>query len=259
MRGMRPDLKTCVVGLLFFILITFTSGRLCHGYVMPSDQLLDFMTKNFSHFKTLIIIHSTLQIKKDHEKVFQEQISMKSPDRFNIKTLDRLVERNEIPDMSYRQLLMSNSPWDLEQILMAMGIDIEKTAFTRFNGVIAYRIGGDGPACPKLLIEKDRFLPLLIQYENPEGSADDLISVTFKDYREEEKGWYPYEITYSLNDTLSETYSIQTFQTNTQVDLSNLQPFRITVDSEMPKKDEPAEVDQERLENIIKAFEEKYR
>ena len=48
-------------------------------------------------------------------------------------------------------------------------------------------------------------------------------------------------------------------QTNTQVDLSNLQPFRITVDSEMPKKDEPAEVDQERLENIIKAFEEKYQ
>lgn len=257
---MRPKgffLKICVAGAMLFLLTSVTGERLCHGYVMPSEQLLGLMTGKFSFFKTLVIIQSTLQVTEAGEKVFKEQISMKSPGLFSVKALDRLGERTNIPDMSYRQFLISNSVWDLEHILSVMGIDIEKTSFTRFNGVIAYRIGEKEPGCPKLLIEKERFLPLLLEYRIPGDDSGNLISVQFKDYREEGKGWHPYEIIYSPNHLLTENYSIQTIQANTQVDIPDLQPFRINADSEMPEEDDQEEIDPEGPEDIAGLSEDK--
>lgn len=252
-------LKTGIAGAIFFIIIAVTGIRLSHGYVMPSEQLLDLMSGKFSSFKTLVIIQSTLQVTKGSEKVFKEQISMKSPDRFSLRALDRLGERADIPDMSFRQLLMSNRTWDLEKVLSVMGIDTEKTAFTRFNGVISYRIGEDGPGCPKLIIEKERFLPLLLEYRIPWDASGSLISVHFKDYREEGKGWYPYEIIYSPNESLIENYSIQTIQVNTEVDMHNLQPFRITADSEIPEADDQADIDLRIPETNPDRIEDTYR
>lgn len=256
MKNFMPAAKICLAVLLVFLLF-FANGRVSHGYVMPTEQLLDLMSANFSPFRSLSIVQSTLQRTGEGERVFMEQINMRSPDRFSIRPLDRLGERKHTPDMSYRQLLMANSTWDLEQLLINMGINIEKTALTRYNGTIAYRIGDDCPACPKLIIQRHRFLPVLLEYKDPDGPECTLTRVQFRDYRDDDRGRYPYEIIFSVDDTITENHSIQTFQANTQVDASILERFRINSDLIMPvKKEKPADTGEAYSEDSLRVFEE---
>ena len=98
------------------------------------------------------------------------------------------------PDIFYRQLFMANDREKIERILQPIGIDLTKTSLTRFNGAIAYRIGGKEPDSPKLIIEKKRFLPLLLIYRIPDKDDTEVITVKFEDYQKKDKGWYPFEI-----------------------------------------------------------------
>ena len=244
----------------FFICLTFIVHSRCHGYVMPAEQLLDFMAGNFSKFNSLVIIQSTLQTYQENERVFKEEIRLKSPDLFNLKALDNIAGKRETPDMTYRQLLMANSGENLEHLLSVMGINLQSVAFTRIDGVIAYRIGEKEPGSPKLIIEKERFIPLLMEYILPEDLGGETITVRFLDYREEDDKYYPYEISYSAGDTISETYTIQTFQYNVPIDESFFQRFAINPSQYISPSEEAASVfEEERLRNILKTFEEKYQ
>ena len=245
--------------IAFLIGLTLITSHICYGYIMPAEQLLEFMTKNFSNFKTVLITQSTLQKRPDGERFFTEQIRMKSPDLFDLKVLDRVEERVELPDMAYRQLLIANSSWRLEQILSMMGINLQAVAFTRIDGIIAYRIGEKESYRPKLLIEKERFLPMLLIYNSREDLSENMVTVRFQDYRKQDEGWYPFEITYDLGDKIREQYTVQSFQSNEPVDPSLLQTLDIKpYQSHVPEKG-LSDVEEERLRDIIKAFEEKYQ
>jgi hypothetical protein len=261
--------------LLVLSVIIFSSIN-AFGYVMPAEQILDFMVKNFSGFRTVTLVQSTLQTADGYEKVFTEQLWLESPDKYSIKELDRLAERDVIfPDLIYRQLLLANSREKIERILLPLGIDLAKTSYTRLNGVIAYQIGDKEPDSPRLIIEKKRFLPLMLIYTIPDRPERGLITVKFEDYQKENKGWYPFEITYKQGENLTEKYTIQTFQTNIPVDASILntfpeyelpevaepEPEPATVDSNVDSEDETetSDIDKERLRNVIRAFEEEYQ
>ena len=244
------------VGL--FIYLTFIVNTRCHGYVMPAEQLLEFMAKNFSKFKTVVIIQSTLRTDRENERVFKEEIRMKSPDLFHLKALDHIAEKRETPDMTYLQLLMANSGERLEHLLSVMGIDLQSVAFTRIEGVIAYRIGEKEPGSPKILIEKERFLPLLIEYRLPEDKGGEMITAQFQDYREQDDKYYPFEISYSEGDSINEQYTVQSFQYNVPLDESSLQIFTINPSLYIPPE-EVSDIEEERLLNILRAFEEKYQ
>ncbi|MGD9160060.1 MAG: hypothetical protein PVG39_16720 [Desulfobacteraceae bacterium] len=262
--------------LLFVLSFFFISSLNAFGYVIPAEQILDFMIKNFSGFRTVTLVQSTLQTSGGYEKVFTEQLWQESPDKYSTKALDRLAERDVIaPDLIYRQLFVANSREKIERILLPLGINLAKTSYTRFNGVIAYRIGDKEPDSPMLIIEKKRFLPLMLIYRIPDSPESELITVKFEDYRKENKGWYPFEITYKQGERLTEEYKIQTFQTNIPVDASILNTFPeyelpeapeselepATVDSEVDPENESetTDIDKERLRNVIKAFEEEYQ
>ena len=232
------------------------------GYIMPAEQLIGFMAKNFSKFETVVIIQNVIRQNeedKDQGKIFKEQIWMKSPDLFQARILDQQEGMEEVRNTAYRQLLIANGTQRIEQILSRMGINLESVGFTRIDGIIAYRIGDREPESPKILIEKERFLPLLIIYRPMENLTRHVITVRFGDYRKLEEGWYPFETTYSLGQKIKETYSIQSLQANGPIDTqifysSGEKPYS----SEIPEK-EQEDPDEERLRQIIKTFEKKYQ
>jgi hypothetical protein len=220
-------IKSFFKKIFFVLFITLIVNGNCYGYIMPAEQLLDFMAENFSNFKTMIIVQSTLQTGPESEKIFMEQIQMKSPDLFELKSLDRLAGRTGLPYMAYRQLLMANNRTRLEKLLSMMGINLEAVSLTRVDGVIAYQIGLKGDQSPKLLIEKERFLPLQLVYRMAGDASEEVVTVRFQDYRKEGKGWFPFQISYSVDNRIREEYSIQTLEINIPVYSSSLQTFEI--------------------------------
>ena len=249
------NIKSILSGIGFFIYFTLILNGRCHGYVMPAEQLLDFMADNFSNYNTVIIVQSTLLTDQYNEKVFKEQIQLKSPDLFNLKVLDNIADRTELPHMAYRQLLIANSRPRLEQLLSMMGIDLKSVSFTRIEGIIAYRIGEKEDDSPKLLIEKERFLPILLIYRPNVDMPEDLVTVRFQDYRKEDQGWFPFEIIYSVGNEVREEYTIQTLQTNMPVSSSLLQTFRISSLPERALEEGPSNIEGERLQENIETFE----
>jgi len=210
--------------IIYFILIL--NGR-AYGYVMPAEQLLAFMADNFADIQTAIIVESTLRTERDNEKVFMEQVQLKSPNLFSLKVFDNTARGGRLPDMAYRQLLIANTSSRLQGLLSMMGINLQAVSFTRIDGTIAYRIGEKEDNSPRLLIEKERFLPLLLIYTPGGDMSGDTVTVRFNDYRREDAGWIPFQITYSVNDRIREEYTIQSLQTNLPLNQSLLQPFEM--------------------------------
>ena len=246
-----------LIGIIVFLSISYNSM----AYVMPAEQLLGFVTDNFSGYRSVVLIHSVLRTTPGNEKVFTEQISLSSPNKYSTKLLDRLGGRNDSPDLTYRQLLMANKTTRLEHVLSAIGVDITTVSYTRMDGKIAFRIGAEDPASPKMLIEKERFIPLLLVYKAPGELNDKIISIRFQDYQKEAKGWYPFEIIYTEGSDLVERYTVQTLEFNVPVDTAILQQFpeleipEEPVDDEEIAREEELEIARELLRKITEVSE----
>lgn len=253
--------KYIFIIMILTLLIPAIYGRSL-GYIMPAEQIIDFMAKNFSNFDTVVFTQYVIQEDekdKDQGKIFKEQIWMKSPGLFHAKILDQQEEVGTARNTAYRQILIANQTHRVEQILSGMGINLESVGFTRIDGVIAYRIGDKESESPKILIEKERFLPLLIIYRPIENLTRNVITVRFRDYRKLEQGWYPFETIYSLGQEIKETYSIQSLEANVPIDnqifySSGEKPSP----SETPEKKQE-DPDEEGLRRVIKTFEKRYQ
>ncbi|NLA75380.1 MAG: hypothetical protein GX846_07925 [Deltaproteobacteria bacterium] len=236
------------------------------GYVMPPEQALDFMCDNFRKVQTVSIVQSTLQRSGINERVFTEQIWLESPDRFFVKALDRMGNRDVIsPDLMYRQLFVMNSSERIERLLLSTGIDVSRSSLTRVEGVTSIMIGAGGHDRPRLILEKERFLPLLISYRIPDD--DELVTVTFRDYQKTVIGWHPFEIIYKKGESLIEKYTVQGIEENVPV---NTLTMSRNPEYRLPQKAEPediapepfpytSEADAEHLREVLKTYEEQYQ
>lgn len=251
-----------LAGILILVSLIFMPAEKCRGYVIPANQLIAFMAKNFSKFQTLVIIQSTQQKDENDEmgdESFMERIWMESPDRLRSQVTDHPMGRVKEPDMSYRQVLMANSAQRLAQILSRMGLNLHSVALARIDGVIAYRIGDKEPEQPKILVEKDRFLPLLLVYKTPRQPVLETITVQFKDYKKMEEGWYPFEIIYTDGRAFKEIYTIHTLKANVPIDPALFVMPKREFAPEQVSEPEEVPAEEERLRDIIKKFEEKYQ
>jgi len=171
---MRTEsLTKYLAGIVLLVGLLFIPAEKCLGYIIPAEQLVGFMAKNFSKFRTLLIIQSTQQEDEKSEggeESFMEKIWMESPDRVRSQVMDHPMGRINKPDMRYRQILMANNAQRLLQLLSQMGVNTHSVAFTRIDDIIAYRIGDKEPHRPKILVEKDKFLPLFLVYRSTEQS-----------------------------------------------------------------------------------------
>ena len=152
-------------------------------------------------------------------------------------------------DMAFRQIFMAGDKNTIMALLSEMGINLNSVAFTRFDGVIAYRLGDEDARKPKLLIEKEKFLPLLLNYRLWGDSGEKTVTVRFDDYRKVAEGWYPYEIAIFAGEDLDERYFVTDLQANIPVDSSLFER----------REEHKKPPDEDRLREIIDLLKEKYQ
>ena len=270
--GLRANTSFKKVGMILLItsfLFAMPGGS--SGYVMPVDQLIDKMRAKFSSFKTLIIDQSTHVLDPQDQEttmVFQEKTWLKSPGYYRSEVTGRPQREGQVAyevaetqgnsDTAFRWLLMANDRDTIMTFLAQMGVNLESVGFTRFDGIIAYRIGDKGPESPKLLIHKESFLPLLFSYVPLRSSSQDLAIVRFDNYTRVDSGWYPYEIDYSVKKERVERYFVLNIRVNPPIETSF---FRTTTEKtgipQKPENDQDGQ-QEERLKEVIRLLKEKY-
>lgn len=241
------------------------------SYVMPADQIIDLMATNFSSLETLFITQSSQVLNPSNQEIItvrEEKLLFKAPDLFHVEIMGGSVGqektgidlRHDPPgiNMIFRRLFIAGSGETISAFLSNMDIDLESVALARFNGVIAYRLGDTDPGSPALLIEKERFLPLLFSYRMSGQSAQYLVSVQFDDYRKLDGGWYPYRITYSAGEQLLELYLADNLQINIPIECSLSKIPLHGPDILKGPLNEQGNSDEERLRDIIRTLKEKH-
>ncbi|MBW1785445.1 MAG: hypothetical protein JRK53_02320 [Deltaproteobacteria bacterium] len=187
------------------------------AYILPAEQLVGFMLKNFPGIRGLGITQTVTAVTFDDNETahapFHETVRMTAFGGIHVEQAlspaapltgpDGMVRPTAQEsaavvwarsDRSFRRLLTAGSWRPMLAQLTDWGIFHEAVSYTRQNGTIAYRIGMEGPAQPALVLEKERFLPLLLRYRPARDNGAGPITVEFSDYRPVAGGWYPYEI-----------------------------------------------------------------
>ena len=260
---------------MVFLVIAATTCMLpgkSRAYVMPAEQVIGFTSAKFSKIKTLVITQSTHLVNQNNqepEKVIKETQWLKAPGFLYSEVVDVNGDENInglnnkairlSPDMAFRRLFMGNSRKAFMMLLSAMGVNLESVSYTRLDGVIVYQIGDRYAGSPKLLVEKERFLPLLICYRIAGDSAPKIVTVRFEEYKKLAEGWYPHEITYSVGEEILERYSIIDLQVNVPIEQA---VFEDRGAGARPLRDfeyNQDEADENRLRDIIRLLKEKYQ
>lgn len=272
-------MKKLKIILMCCVFLWLTIGEVC-AYVMPLEQILGRVRKQFVTLNTLIIEQATHVIHSENpirEKVYREKVWLKTP-RYersmemaaphlqnaaaNTPKTENLHEqtmRQPNPDTAYRWLLMANPKGEISAFLSQLGIQIWDLGYDRCNGIVAYRVGARDRGNPRLLVDKERFFPLLLSYILPGGPEGRLVTVRFKDYRKIDAGWYPYEIEYALEGAPTESYHILNLTANAPIQTSlferevprTLTPPRPSINQSKP--------DDQRLNTIMRNLEKKYQ
>ena len=274
------NLKTIIMCCLFLF---FTAAEIS-AYVMPLEQILARVGKRFAGQYSLIIEQSTHVIQSRDplvEEVFKEKVWLKNPQYVRTVEMNTLATKNASvggsksipgnttekqaaenqpnPDTSYRWLLMDHPKGGISAYLSQLGIQIGDSGYDRCDGVVAYRVGNRDPQGPRLLVDKERFFPLLLSYMLPGYQDGRLVTVRFKDYRKSDAGWYPYEIEYELQGAPVEVYRILNLTANAPIETSF---FEREIDpSPAPVRPSPnqGQPDDDRLKEIMRKLEKKYQ
>ncbi|MCG6879848.1 MAG: outer membrane lipoprotein-sorting protein [Deltaproteobacteria bacterium] len=281
------NLKMIVMCGLF---LSLTAGEIS-AYVMPLEQILARVRKRFAAQYSLIIEQATHVIQSRDpliEEVFGEKVWLKNPRYERTMEMNTLAIQNAkmggskiIPanatenqasedqpdqafrqpnqDASYRWLLMDNPKGGISAYLSQLGIQIWDLGYDRCDGVVAYRVGNRDPQSPRLLVDKERFFPLLLSYMLPGDPQGRLVTVRFKDYRKSDAGWYPYEIEYELEGAPLEVYDILNLTANAPIETSF---FEMKVEPPpTPVRPSPnqGQPDDDHLREIMRKLEKKYQ
>jgi hypothetical protein len=242
------------------------------AYVMPSEQLLGFVANNFKGFKSTAILQSTRLMGsqgKEPAIAFEEKIWVKPPRFYRSQIVTEIEEEGmsleEIQasrfniDPGYRQLLAANSRQDLSGLLLAWGIDQSLVSLTRLDGTVAYAIGDykDG-TMPALLIEKKRFLPILLRYQVPGRPGTEPVIIRFQDFRRVHDGWYPFRIDCFLGQELMERYLLLEAKFNSPFPSDPFADSKANPASDSKGQTVLVSSEKGQIEGVIKAFKQKY-
>ena len=260
-----------IVAFLLPLLICLCESSL-FAYIMPAEQVIGLMTKNLLKVETMFLresVHLVDTEDRANKLIFEQKVWLKAP---NFIHRERMISRDvygmeagpvefmqPTEDVSFRRLFIDGHAESLLVFLSELGVDLECVAYSRIDGVIAFRLGDQGLESPKLFIEKERFVPLMLCYPSKGVSDADMVTVWFDDYRKKAKSWYPYEIVYTDDAGMEEHHFVLDMQVNA--------PLGDRILSEIPDLDAPPpevpETDQEspaekRLREIIELFRKKY-
>jgi len=226
----RQYITVLFVTLLVFF-ISLAMPVKASAFIMPAEQVLYLMGTNFSRFKTLVITQST-HLKNRHgeeaEMSLNEEVWLKTPGFYDSELIHSpeapdgeagtIMDREPGGDMTFRRLLMAEDLDTRMSFLTDVGIDINFFSLTRFEGIIAYQLGSKGPSSPKLVVDKETFLPVFFCYRSQRESDQGIVTVHFGDYRQLGKGWYPFDIVYTGSEGIIEHQVVLDIKMNTSID-----------------------------------------
>jgi len=254
----RPGL----ILLLWAALSVWCPPGKVRAYIMPSEQIIALMLGNFSKFQTLAVSRSIRLITAEDlevQVVLNEKVWVKSPGYFHSELTSvtpdgdpmetALLSERRYTASPFHGLFLTTGKEAVMTLLSEMGVNLESVAFTRYDGRIVYRLGNPEADAPKLLIEKDRFLPRLLSYQLWTDEGRKAVTVRFNDYRPADGGWYPYEVAVYTGGNFQERAVVTELEINPPIDVSffeNRKQFKI--DSE-----------EDRIRHVIELLKEKYR
>ena len=283
-------MKNFRIVVLCCIFLCLMTGEIS-AYVRPLEQILSKVRSRFAALNTLIIEQATHVIQSRdplREQVYKEKVWLRTPRYERTTKMDapllpntggtvpktvpgapsqeKTAEnppdeplRQPNPDATYRWLLMANPKGELSAFLTQLGIQIWDLGYDRCDGIVAYRVGQRDPQSPKLLVDKERFFPLLLSYVLPGDPDGRLVTVRFKDYRKDDAGWYPYEIEYALEDVPPEIYLVLNLTSNAPIEASFFERRAEPV-APLPRSSVKGEgSDDQRLRKIMRNLEKKYQ
>lgn len=243
--------RILVFALPFLFAVSSLSLNRAEAYVLPAQQLLHFVAAHFAAFETLAVTHRVERESEEGTQSFEETLIMKSPDLLHVVPAEEGGNQGRAIDRSYRTLFLANSQDRLRDLLDRAGVNVERVSYTRVGGSVAYLIGERGAFRPSLAVEKARFLPLVFSYPSRFTIDTEFIRVTFGDFRQVDRGWYPFEILCSSDAGWSERYNILSIQVNVPYQPSLFLPSQTEFrPAESSYKDE-------RIDGVIRSFEQK--
>lgn len=226
------------------------------GYVMPPEQILEYMAKHVLGFETLGMVWDRHRGQDEHggDGQVPKKVWFQPPDTIRVEQGEKGHEGGGPPWLESGYLaLFSGEVQEAERLLARLGVGLHHSAYDRVEGTVAYRIGappGEGPA---LLLEKQRFLPLLLVFEPPGARVGERSRVRFKDYRKIGDGWFPQEIVCRAASGVTRAYTVRNVSVNTPVPAWD----RASPAGEAPEGDRDGKASK-RLERVLRTFEEQY-
>jgi len=239
----------------FFWLLAGLQGL--HGnaeaYVVPPEQLLDFMAQHVTGFDTLSVTWERTDGTRGTERdaVLEETVWFGYSGGIRVDRDNGVLdEATADPEVGFLELF-SGRRTAMERFLVRSGVDVGMSAHDRVERDSVYRIGREGPGNPALYIEKARFVPLRLVYEPPGADVGKTAEICFLAYQKTGKGWFPHEIRYTAESGVTGIFRVKFVQPNAPY--SKAGPSRTGAGVQGADPDESR-----RLERVMRAFDEKY-
>ena len=268
--------------LLFIALTLVMIQRYCtvvEAYVLQGPHILTLMIQNLGKAKRLlvsqrVIIHDTA-VGRDRPEV-EETVRYAFPETFRSdifsETTQRIyvfakgVELTVIDERAsiggetrfdqYKDILLFHSRIMLAERLSAAGIDVSISSLGRFEGKIAFVVGGEYPdeTRSQVWIEKETFRPLRWilksgSAENPNGTLE----FRYKNWQQFDTAVYPMQIEFVQDGILVRQIQVDTVTVD-PVFVENLFNIDYLQSRYLPKIPEKQEA--EKLNEVQKAIEE---
>ncbi|RLB43822.1 MAG: hypothetical protein DRH12_01795 [Deltaproteobacteria bacterium] len=258
-------------GLIAVILyLSSILTRMSYAYVMPSMQVLEEMAKNFSAFKTLVIVQwakSSGENNAQGEDLVEQRVWIAKRwqarcERSGSTGHNEGSEGGQAPCgwcgiERFEAMFLNHSTYETINFLSSLGVETSKVSLAHIGAKVVYVIGKRGKRDSYLMISRDKFLPIALRVwdiRSPSGP----FTVRFDEYKQVGRGWYPHSIICETDLGRKEQYVIQEITPNVPIEASVFQPDK-THDIDLPATSPRQDVVDDRIKDVIRTLEEKYR
>ena len=258
-----------------------------HSYVMPAEQILDFMIKQFGSTRTFVVSQKTViydPILEDGMRELDGTIYYRYPDQFRCEVSTpegeqlrvvgpggaifvadgKIIAERENTFDHFKDLLLYRRADLLLDRLSQLDVNLDVVSLGRYKDRIAYVIGANYPdeSVPQVWIEKKTFRPMRFLLKSGPYGAD-LEEIEYADYMAlDKKRWYPEHILFYKDGGLARMYVLKTFRINPELpdqlfDIAYLKTIYEPVTSVQPSSSPESDLDevQKTIRDFRKTFE----
>jgi outer membrane lipoprotein-sorting protein len=279
--------KHCVIFVLSgLVLLTLAAaGR---AYILPAEQILEFMIKHLGPLATLQISQKTVIYDPSVEegaREFDATLYYQYPDRFRYEVTTpegqeirvvgpdgavavqkgKIVSQRETRLDHFKDPLLCRNAELLHWKLSQGEVDLSVVSLGRYRNKISYVIGARYPdeSLPQIWIEKDTFRPIRYILTRGDLVDSDSEEVEYADYTSLGKNkWYPARILFYKNSRLTKMYVLEDFKVNPELsdklfDMAHLRSLYQPMTVKEPAPSSPSQLDdvEKTIQDFSKTFE----